>query len=344
MARSVSRQLAHAPQAPRASVTSRVIAALLDPDAVHRLALSGFVLVVAIFAGVRLLDIYPWNDRLFDQWAYWSTRFGFDYAAAHPGDSGAYLYSPAFAQLIAPLTALSLPVFMAAWTAFIAAVFYWVAGWRAFFIGMLAPVAMSIAIGQLDVLMAAAIVVGFRWPAAWFLPFITKVTPGIGVLWFAARGEWRSLGVALGATAAVVGASMAIDPRAWVGWIEMLVRFETPTTANGVFLPVPLWFRLPIVAAIIVWGARTDRRWTLPVGMTFALPTVWLNTPTILVAILPLIPFGADTPAARWLRTAPRAEVVALQRVLRRFRRAGLALRREIATMVAERASGRSGG
>lgn len=301
---------------------------------VRRLAVSGFILVVAIFAGVRLLDLYPWNDRLFDQWAYWSTRFGFDYAAAHPGESGAYLYSPAFAQLIAPLTVLPLPVFMATWTALVAAVFYWVAGWRAFFIGALAPVAMSIAIGQLDVLMAAAIVVGFRWPAAWVLPFITKLTPGIGVLWFAARREWRSLGIALGATAAVAGASMAIDPRAWLGWLEMLVRFEPPTAANGVFLPVPLWVRLPLVALLIVWGARTDRRWTLPIGMTFALPTVWVNTPTILVAILPLIPLGADTPAARWLHTTRPTEALVLQRMRRRIRWAGLVLRREVATMV----------
>ena len=337
MARASSRRPTHGAPAHRAPAVRGVIARLPEPAAVHRLALSGFVLVVAIFAIVRLLDMYPWNDRLFDQWAYWSTRFGFDYAAAHPGESGAYLYSPAFAQLIAPLTVLPLPVFMAAWTALIAAVFYWVAGWRAFFIGALAPVAMSIAIGQLDVLMAAVIIIGFRWPAAWVLPFITKVTPGIGVLWFAARGEWRSLGVALGATAAVVGASMAIDPRAWVGWLEMLARFEAPTAANGVFLPVPLWVRLPLVAVLIVWGARTDRRWTLPIGMTFALPTVWLNTPTILVAILPLIPAGADTPAARWLRTTRHAEALALQRLRRRVRRAGLVLRREIATMVTSR-------
>ena len=310
------------------------IAALLEPAAMRRLATSGFVLVVAIFAFSRLLDLYPWNDRFFDQWAYWSTRFDLDYTWTRPGESGAYLYSPAFAQLIAPLTALPLPLFMATWTILIAAVFYWLAGWRAFFVGLLAPVAMSIAIGQLDVLMAAAIVLGFRWPAAWFLPIVSKLTPGIGVLWYAARGEWRSFGVALGATAAVVGVSMAIDPRAWFGWIEMLLRFEAPTTANGVFLPVPLWVRLPLVALLIVWGARTDRRWTLPIAVTFAMPTVWLNSPTILVAILPLIPLGADAPAGRWLRGASAGEIPALRRIRRRARWAGLVLRREIGAVV----------
>ena len=282
------------------------LARLAEPASIHRLAIAGFVLVVAIFAGVRLLDLYPWNDRIFDLWAYWSTRFGLDYSLARPGDSGAYIYSPAFAQLIAPLTAVPLPVFTAVWTILLAAVLYWLAGWRGFFLGTLAPVTMSIAIGQLDVLMAAAIVVGFRWPAAWVLPIITKVTPGIGVLWFAARGEWRSLAIALGATLAVVSISFAVDPAAWFGWVDMLIRFQLPTPAAGVFLPVPMWIRLPLVAALIVWGARTDRRWVVPVAVTFSLPTVWLNTPTILIGTLPLVAWGADSPAGRWLR-APSA-------------------------------------
>jgi hypothetical protein len=192
--------------------------------------------------------------------------------------------------------------------------------------------------------MAAAIVVGFRYPAAWVLPFITKLTPGIGVLWYAARGEWRSLGVALGATAGVVGVSMVLDPRAWLGWIEMLLRFDVPTTANGVFLPVPLAVRLPAVALLIAWGARTDRRWVLPVGLTFALPTVWVNTPTILTAVLPLIAAGADTPAGRWVRSTSTVELVALGRVRRRLRWAGLVARREVATFLAPRQSRRSSG
>ena len=52
---------------------------------------------------------------------------------------------------------------------------------------------------------AAVIVAGFRWPALWAIPLLTKVTPGgIGLLWFAARGEWRHLGIALASTLAIV--------------------------------------------------------------------------------------------------------------------------------------------
>jgi hypothetical protein len=82
----------------------------------------------------------------------------------------------------------------------------------------------------------------------------------------------------------------------------------------------------------------------LPIGVTFALPTVWLNTPTILVAILPLIALGVDAPAGRWLRASGRAERIALQRLRRRVRWAGLVVRREVATMLAPRESRRSNG
>jgi hypothetical protein len=248
-----------------------------------------------------------------------------------------YLYSPAFAHLIAPLTAQPLPIFMAAWTAMLAAVLYWLSGWRAFFLGALPFVAMSIAIGQLDLLMAAVIVIGFRWPVVWALPIITKLTPGIGLLWFAARREWRSLAIALAATVGIIAWSAAIDPRAWAGWVEMLLRFELPTERNGIFLPVPVWVRLPLVALLIVWGARTNRRWVLPIGVCFSLPTVWINTPTILIGILPLLARGAETPAGRWLRgpavdllaTLPRLERVR-ERVWRRVRWAALTVRREL--------------
>jgi hypothetical protein len=307
----------------------------IPPEAmpwVRRLAIAAAILVTVIFATARLLQLYPWNEKIFDLWAYWSTRSGFDYASARPGVSGAYIYSPAFAHLIAPLTALPFAVFAAAWTALLVAALGWLTGWRAFFIGILAPVTMSIAIGQVDLLMAVAIVLGLRWPAAWVLPIITKVTPGVGLVWFAARREWRQLAIALGATFAVVAVSWAIDPKAWQGWVGMLLRHQFPTPADGIYLPVSVWVRLPLVVALIAWGARTDRRWVLPVGVCLSLPTVWLNTPTILIGVLPLVAMGATTPAARWLRgEAGSLPALLPLRVRRRVRRAGLVLRRELA-------------
>jgi hypothetical protein len=264
-----------------------------------------FVTVAGVLVAFRLFAIYPWNEYVFDLHAYWATRVGLDYALADPGPAGTYLYSPAFAQLIAPLTALPLPIFGAIWTAIGAAFLYWLVGRWSIVVALLPPVALTIAQGQLDLAYAVVILVGFRWPSAWALPILTKVTPGLGLLWFAVRREWRSLAIAGATTVAIVAVSAAIDPGSWTGWFGMLARMQFPAATSGlVLVPIPLFVRLPIAAAIVAWGAVRDRRWALPVGVCLAMPILWLNAFTILVAILPLLPVAVDSPAARFLRAA----------------------------------------
>jgi Glycosyltransferase family 87 len=270
--------------------------------AAARLAIPTYLIVLGVFVAFRILQIGPWLSPGFDLHAYWSTRDGLDYSATRPGDPGAYLYSPAFAHAIASITTLPWPLFAGLWTAFVGCLLIWLAGRWAIVLLLVPPVLMSVVIGQVDLLIAAAIVVGFRWPAAWALPILTKVTPGVGLLWFAVRREWRSLGIALGATALIVAASSAIDLDAWLGWLGMLSRGQFPRAEDGFYLNVPLGFRFAMATLLVVWGARTDRRWTVPVAACLAMPTLWVNSPTILVAIIPLAAFGARTPAGRWLR------------------------------------------
>jgi hypothetical protein len=265
--------------------------------------IGAFFTVAAIFIAARLLGIHPWATPLYDMWAYWSTRFGLDYATAVPGQTGAYIYSPAFAHVIAPIAALPWTVFAAAWTALLGLAMWWLGGRWALPLALVPPVALSLAIGQIDVLIAAAVVIGFRWPAVWAFPILTKVTPGIGLLWFAARREWRSLGIALAATAVIASVSMVIDPAAWLGWLAMIARLDFPSSPVLTYLPVPIWIRLPLVAALIVWGARTDRRWVMPIAACLSLPTVFLNSPAVLLGIVPLLALDARTPAAAWLRS-----------------------------------------
>jgi hypothetical protein len=267
------------------------------------LSIGGFVVVVGVLVAFRLLDVYPWNAAVFDLRTYWATRSGLDFSGLHAGPAGAYLYSPAFAQLISPLTALPLPVFSAIWTALGAALLYWLTGRRALALLLLPIVLITVVQGQLDLAFAAVVVVGLRWPAVWALPLLTKVTPGVGLVWFLVRREWRSLGIALATTVAIVAISARIDPQAWAGWFALLGRSEFPSTSDGLlFVPIALWARLPVAVAIVAWGAATNRPWTIPIAVTLGMPIVWLNSPTILVAILPLVAAGADTPAGRWLR------------------------------------------
>jgi hypothetical protein len=264
--------------------------------------IAGFIVLMGVLVGFRLLGVYPWNEYVFDLHAYWITRFGVSYAGEHAGPAGAFLYSPAFAQVISPLTSLPLPLFAAVWTAIMAGLLLWLTGRNVFLVAMLPPVLLSLVQGQLDVVYAAVAVVGLRWPAVWAIPLLTKVTPGIGIVWFLVRREWRSLAIAVGVTAAVMAVSFALDPGAWVGWLSLVYRAEFPSDPTLVYVPLPLQLRAPIALAVIVWGARTDRPWTIPVAMTLAMPILWFNSPTILVALL--APLAARS---SWRARSPEA-------------------------------------
>ena len=83
------------------------------------------------------------------------------------------------------------------------------------------PVTLS-AIGNPQAVVAAAIVLGFRHPAAWGFVFLTKIGPGLGIVWFAVRREWRSLALALGATVVIAALSMVLSIGAWADFIGSL--------------------------------------------------------------------------------------------------------------------------
>ena len=142
-----------------------------------RLLRDGFVILAVVFVGLRLFAIKPWADSV-DAYAYWTTRDGVFYDAATTGRIGSYLYSPAFAQLLAPLTWLPIAVFTALWTALNSATLWFLLRRWALPSLLFLPIAFEVISGNVHLLYAAAIVVGFRWPAAWALMFLTKVTPG----------------------------------------------------------------------------------------------------------------------------------------------------------------------
>jgi hypothetical protein len=208
------------------------------------------------------------------------------YAQADWTTTGAYVYSPAFLQLVSPLQQLPWLAFMGVWTALLMLALRFLTGPRLFVAGVLFAAGELIG-GNISLFLAVAIVVGFRWPAAWALILLTKVTPGVGLLWFAVRREWHSLAIALGATALVVAASVAVMPWAWVEWVGVLTNVAG---RNGTWaaVPIPLLVRLPFAVAIVVWGARTDRRWAVPVASMVALPALWYGGLTMLLAIIVL--------------------------------------------------------
>jgi hypothetical protein len=267
----------------------------------QRLGLDAFLVIGFALVALRLFDVQPWNSPFFDVHAYWATQFGIDYSHANPFLIGAYLYPPAFAQAIAPLTLLPFPVFAALWTAVSVVVCAWLVGRWAAPLLLTGALFLELALGQIDILIAAAIVVGFRYPAVWAFPLLTKVAPGVGLIWFAVRREWRKLAIALGVTVAIAAVSAFAAPVEWRGWFELMRRSVTEPAPFGAYVPIPLWLRLPIGIGLIVWGARTDRYWTVPVGILLSMPILWINVFTLLLAVIPLRSEPGLTPAREWL-------------------------------------------
>ena len=131
------------------------------------------------------------------------------------------------------------------------------------------------------------IVVGFRRPGVWALAVLTKVTPALGVLWFAVRREWRAL-LEIGiVTAAIVAISLLVAPQLWREWLELLASSTGSSTVPG-SVPIPLLVRLPVSVVVIVWAALGDRRWALPIGVLFAMPVIWWGSFAILAACVAL--------------------------------------------------------
>ena len=249
------------------TAASRTAARRIDPWLV-----AGFVL-----AAVMWVLVLVWSDPSVQATAVWNGRpvtaqdarsyWGFNYADLYAGRTdwngiGAYPYSPVFAQLLFPLNLLPWPLFVAVWTAILIAAVWFLTGPDYFLLGLVVG-AMEIAGGNISLLLALAIVKGFRHPWTWSLVLLTKITPGVGLLWFVVRREWRQLAIALGATAALAAVSFVLMPQAWRDWVDLL-RANTGKGGTWAAIPIPLLVRGPIGVLLIVWGARRNQRWTVP--------------------------------------------------------------------------------
>jgi hypothetical protein len=219
----------------------------------------------------------------FDTYAYWLTGHGPLYAV---GDGlGAFQYTPAALFFLWPVSLLPWALAFPVWLAISAAALAAIGGRWSLALLLFVPIPMELYEGNIHLLLALAIVVGFRYPAAWAFVLVTKIVPGVGLLWFVVRREWRSLAIALVVTGLLVTASLLI-PGAWAAWWAHTTDNPQGMTPNQI--GVPLWLRLPVAVAIVVWGARTDRRWTVIVAGTLALPSLWFYGLSMLVGVVPL--------------------------------------------------------
>jgi hypothetical protein len=205
------------------------------------------------------------------------------------GAPDSFVFSPPVALAIAPFTELPFPIFYRLLLGANLLAMAWMlrAPWAALAL-LLPPVQVELQTGNIHLLLAAGIVLGFRYSAAWAGLILTKVTPVVGLLWFAARREWRPLLAAVGSTAAIAVVTWALFPRLWADWIDLLVASSTVVIVNFTVVQIPVFVRLPVAAGIAVIAGWRGERWLVPVAVLVALPAIWVGALTILLAVIPL--------------------------------------------------------
>lgn len=269
---------------------------------------------ILIFAWLWLnLSQVDGVDFFQDARVYW--RFDFDnlYGRGTVGGRDAYLYSPAFAQIFSPFGVLPWPVFKALWSAANLLALAWLCGPLLAAVLLFTPfVADEISTGNLHLLIATAMVLGFRYPASWAFVLLTKVSPGVGLAWFVGRREWRALLIATGATAALSLVSFFIGPGLWFEWFDSLqANVGVVIPSYAVAIPGPVLVRIAIGFVMALVAGFLGWRWVVPIAGFVALPVPWLSGLSMLAGSIALwrgLPFR-DAGRASVVREKPAEEL-----------------------------------
>jgi hypothetical protein len=225
--------------------------------------------IQSVMAGHHSTDARTYHDV-------WSSDSLYDLP---PNTIGAYLYSPAFAQLIWPLTRLPMNTFVWVWFAIGLAAYVWLvapAGPR-FGVPLLALGAEDLRLGQITWLMAVACVVGLRRPGAFAAVFLTKILPSVGLLYDVARRSWSAPLAALKWTGAVMLVSALAAPRLWVEWLRFLAD---SANSSGTALP-----RMVVALLVVLLAARVRQAWMVAIGMMMAMPVGGLHVVGMVCAL-----------------------------------------------------------
>jgi hypothetical protein len=248
----------------------------------------GSIIAGLLFLAYIFLVVAP-REGIFgmDAWAYWSVQQPDVYAVPLSG-LGSFPYSPPAALVADAFGALPWTTFLWLWTALLVATLVFIGGSGAWILAAFAfpPVALELLYGNIHILLAVAVALGFRYPWTWTFVLLTKFTCGVGLLWFVVRREWRSLALATLPALVICAVTFVLAPSLWADWLAFLGDSPQVLDERGA-IPVPLWPRLVAGVVLVLWGSRTDRRWTVVVAATLALPVLWIAGLAMLVGVIP---------------------------------------------------------
>jgi hypothetical protein len=251
-----------------------------------RMTRDGLYVLGIVFA-VAFWLFYTTNlGRPDDARWYWSADTSALYPHPELAENNGYNYSPAFEFFIGWSRLLPFEVFVAIYRAILLAAVVYMAGPFTLFVLLMEPVGSEINAGNIQILMALAIVWGFRHPWTWSFVLLTKASSGVGLLWFVVRREWRKLGIALGATAALAALSLVFWGDQWPGYLELLTSGAAPAVWPYY---LTLYQRLPVAIVLVVIGAWRDWKWTVPAAACLALPVFYPISLSLLVGCLPFV-------------------------------------------------------
>ena len=72
----------------------------------------------------------------------------------------------------------------------------------------------------------------------------------------------------------LVGVSFVLAPNLWFDFVAFAMRNGTMADPPIPQFPVPFGIRLATAVPVLVWGARTNRPWVVPLVVGWSLPAV----------------------------------------------------------------------
>jgi hypothetical protein len=267
-------------------------------------ALAGFGVLSA-----SLIDSIRRNGGLgYDFHAFWLAGHhvltgGALYSNVGIGDPGAYRYVPTFAFVMAPLSLVpELPMTWLYRGVAILCVRYLVGSWRAVGWSLLFP---PVVIELLALNVTFPIAAAGRWalrgnpaasigiPAASVLKYGSVMLAAF--LWFRRRETRRFLVVGIVGSLVLLGLHAALDPAAWVAFVQALGQ-QAQSINHAPYVGPQLLFILPstladfllrlgIAGVLAVIAVRKGWGWLAYFAATIAVPTLWLARLAPLVAI-----------------------------------------------------------
>ena len=238
-----------------------------------------------LFAGMQV-SVHASHGMIgADSHAYWlAARDPSSWYTRPPASWDAYLYSPAFAQVLWPLARAPWHVFQVLWAMGQAGVLAWLLAPLGIRKALtLAPLFVTeLLLGNLYIFFAAALVLSIhRTPGLLSLPILTKIAPGCVGIWWLVRREWRLASQCVAATVLIIVVSAALAPDAWWNWVQFLVA-NAATSRGGT-----AGIRLAGAVLVVIWAARRGRAWLLAPALILGCPVIGGYGPLAILSALP---------------------------------------------------------